>query len=545
MSMIIGCQHCSNCGNAFDDTSGRRSSTSIATATTTAEKKQGETEGPFRTPIASRACGHVICLECALNVHLLEEAKSEQGSPTSLPWMDCPLCRAPFSFNADTLSGEHAAAAAHHTLHSQRPPPPPAEHHTSHHQHAAPPHHYNTPPPPPPPSTPYGYGSSYPHHPGVYVSPASHSPYHHHRPHPGPYAYPSSSWQHRDYSPLPVRGEPTLTANNSWSTHSDFHPPARSGYDPSDCREATHSGNMSDSSTSSPRRYPSSEPSTPSSLPRKRLRAPMRSKTPMPQATFGATTTPTRPEASPPAASASLLPHGGLPSLSASSSKEKHWLVCRICSRPVQVTCQRLLSGPPPDHESLWPQVRLGKRLAAALRQHNQQFHPDWFMWNVKGRAAMATCFPTDVDDETAVAQTALLKALEAAFEHLPHVSGEDEYESKSVFVSRSLRRIGFAYAYISYTSSEWTKWQQWKKDSYSRVQIQAKARQLLEVYEANLHEAIDKQWEQISAFSHQDKIDLYQNIFVLPQTIFECLHYGRLPMQYGDITDITADSSC
>lgn len=166
-------------------------------------------------------------------------------------------------------------------------------------------------------------------------------------------------------------------------------------------------------------------------------------------------------------------------------------------------------------------------------------------MWNVKGRAAMATSMTDDVDDEISVAQTALLKALEASFEHLPHIAGEDEYESKGVFLARALRRIGFAYAYISYTSSEWTKWQQWKKDSYSRVHIQAKARQLLDAYETNLKEALDKQWAQISAFSHQQKIDLYQNIFVLPQTIFECLNYGRLPMQYGDISDITADSAC
>ena len=158
-------------------------------------------------------------------------------------------------------------------------------------------------------------------------------------------------------------------------------------------------------------------------------------------------------------------------------------------------------------------------------------------MWNVKGRAAMTCSNSADMDDDDAVAQTALVKALEASFEHLPHIPQVDEYNSKEEFVSRTLRRIGYAYAYISYTSSEWTKWQQWKKDSYSRVQIQAKARQLLDKYEINLKDAIDDQWVEITALDHQEKLDLFQNIFVLPQCIFECLNNGRLPVRYGDIT--------
>ena len=148
------------------------------------------------------------------------------------------------------------------------------------------------------------------------------------------------------------------------------------------------------------------------------------------------------------------------------------------------------------------------------------------------------TCSTTeDMEDDDAVAQTALVKALEASFEHLPHIAGVDDYETKSAFLSRTLRRLGFAYAYISYTSSEWTKWQQWKKDAYSRVQIQAKARQLLDRYECNVKEAIDDQWAEISSLEHQDKLDLYQNIFVLPQCIFECLNHGRFPVRYGDVS--------
>jgi hypothetical protein len=104
--------------------------------------------------------------------------------------------------------------------------------------------------------------------------------------------------------------------------------------------------------------------------------------------------------------------------------------------------------------------------------------------------------------------------------------------------MSRTLRRIGYAYAYISYTSSEWTKWQQWNKNGYSRVQIQAKARQLLEKYEDHLREAIENQWPQINSWTHQEKLDLFQNMFVLPQCIFECLNHKRLPMRYGEVTD-------
>jgi len=429
-------------------------------------------EPPDRTPITSKTCGHTICRWCCLNVSLQEEAKSENGLRTSLPWMNCPVCHYSFAFNADQLGDDATApqSSAHH----------------AHMQYS--------------PTTPYYAGSAS----TAYVTPARES-------------YPSRSgysWQTMDYSPLPLRH----AAVPESSIPRDFHPPPPyPGLSPPDIRP---------SAPIAPRYSPVPTTSHMQSPVRKRLRVPISRNI---QANKVTSTPREQPEDQ-----ESTVTSRSAPSPTVSSSKQ--WLTCRVCHKPVVVTCQRLLSGPPPDHEELWPQVRLGKRLAAALRQHNSQYHPDIFMWNVKGRSLM-TCAAEYMDDDEAVAQAALLKALEASFEHLPHVARVDDYESKSVFLSRTLRRIGFAYAYISYTSSEWTKWQQWKKDCYSRVEIQAKARQLMEKYEYNLKEAVDDQWPQISSLEHQEKLDLYQNIFVLPHCIFECLNHGRLPMHYSDVT--------
>lgn len=489
---MIGRDHCASCSVPLCDEK---------------EVYDRETEGGCRNPVVSKTCGHTLCLECVLNAQLLEEAKSEQGSPTSLPWINCPFCHASFAFSEDMLSVG--------TTHIPVPTRPPNVATTyaavSHARYPYPYkslHNPSTPPfytAPDPPRT-------------AHVSPA-HYPYVQQ-----PVAYRS---RQIDYSPLPVH-EPSLAR----SVHMDFHPPMHPGLVPPDIR-ASQSGAI-------PAWYESNIPLQPSfrsppvhcnppPLPRKRLRSPMPAKK----------ATPHIPTPTPEPSELTNLPETQPHQHGVHSSR--HWLVCRICTKPVQITCQRLLSGPPPDHETLWPQVSLGKRLAASLRHHNQQFHPEVFMWNVKGRAAMSSpC--VNMDDEDSVALTALLKALEAGFENLPHTAGVDQYETKYIFLSRILRRIGFAYAYISYTSSEWTKWQQWKKDSYSRVQIQAKARQLLQRYESNLKEALGNQWDEISTFSHQQKLDLFQNIFVLPQTIFACLEHERLPMCYDGIS--ASDSS-
>lgn len=436
---------------------------------------------PDRTPITSKTCGHTICRWCCLNVSLQEEAKNENGVRTSLPWLDCPVCHYSFAFNADQLGDD---AASPHSY-------------SAHHPHV----HYS-------PSTSY-----YAENAGTaYVTPVRES----YSPRTG------YSWQTMDYSPLPLRHADVPQP----SIPRDFYPPpppppppraSYRGLSPPDIRRpnAHVAQRFSPVPTSSGVQSPV----------KKRLRVPISRSI---QANKDRAVHREEPEDQ-----ESTVTSRSAPSPTESSSQ--HWLTCRVCHKPVVVTCQRLLSGPRPDHESLWPQVRLGKRLAASLRQHNLQHHPDIFMWNVKGRSLM-TCASEYMDDEEAVAQASLLKALEASFEQLPHVAGVDHYESKSAFLSRTLRRIGFAYAYISYTSSEWTKWQQWKKDCYSRVQIQAKARQLLEKYECNLKEAVDDQWQQISSLEHQEKLDLYQNIFVLPQCIFECLNQGRLTVQYSDM---------
>jgi hypothetical protein len=219
----------------------------------------------------------------------------------------------------------------------------------------------------------------------------------------------------------------------------------------------------------------------------------------------------------------------------------KPWLTCRVCGQAVAVACQKLVTGPSPDDERLWPQVRLGKRLAASLRQHNQLHHPAWFMWNVKGRSTTLLAQWTDgtrLDDAEAVAQVALGKALESAFEQLPHVPGVDTYGKKDIFQRRLLRRLGFAHAYLSYTSSEWTKWQQWKKERYSRTQIQAVARRLLERYESNLLAVLDQDWWRLADMSHQEQLDVFQNLFVVPQCIRAGLEEGRLLLGYGGEVD-------
>jgi hypothetical protein len=157
-------------------------------------------------------------------------------------------------------------------------------------------------------------------------------------------------------------------------------------------------------------------------------------------------------------------------------------------------------------------------------------------MWNVKGRTSLLTQLTAgddSLDDAEAVAQVALGKALESAFEHLPHVAGVDTYDSVDVFQRRLLRRLGFAHAYLSYTSSEWTKWQQWKKERYTRTQIQAMARRLLERYESTLLSTIEIEWWRLTTMSHQEQLDVFQNLFVVPQCIRAGLEEGILLLGY------------
>jgi hypothetical protein len=327
---------------------------------------------------------------------------------------------------------------------------------------------------------------------------------------------------HLQVSPLPSQ-HVAVALDASPSIHSGLVPPDID-------RMASHDDEWGLATTATCRQGSTSPPAT--SMPRKRARTP--------PTTAITKRRPVR-TAMP---SYRALPSGADPTTPPMPNYEhqhKPWLTCRVCGQAVAVACQKLVTGPSPDDERLWPQVRLGKRLAASLRQHNQLHHPAWFMWNVKGRSTTLLAQWTDgtsLDDAEAVAQVALGKALESAFEQLPHVPGVDTYGQKEVFQRRLLRRLGFAHAYLSYTSSEWTKWQQWKKERYSRTQIQAVARRLLERYESNLLAVLEQDWWRLADMSHQEQLDVFQNLFVVPQCIRAGLEEGRLLLGYGGEVD-------
>jgi hypothetical protein len=178
--------------------------------------------------------------------------------------------------------------------------------------------------------------------------------------------------------------------------------------------------------------------------------------------------------------------------------------VCRVCKQerfdPFDVPIQHTSETHP---ELVWPMAKSKSRRAnLAVLNHCFKVHPHWPLWNTL----------SDVQDRFPShprAVNVFHRALAVAAIASPHQLG-DTYTSSEDMNFRIAERIGLAEGYI--------KWGPWEFNKQISLQILASS--MLRDYGTSLKMAIRYNWEKIAALSHQDRIDLFNNVFAVPYCI-------------------------
>lgn len=151
-------------------------------------------------------------------------------------------------------------------------------------------------------------------------------------------------------------------------------------------------------------------------------------------------------------------------------------------------------------------------RAINAVLDHCLKVHPYWPLWNA---------LPNDVQDgfpTTPRGVNVLHRALAVAANALPHQIG-DTYGSSDELSFKVAQRIGLAEGYV--------KWGPWEFNDQRALQILASA--MLQDYGTSLKMAIRYNWEKISTLPHQDRVDLFNNVFLVPYCINTLRENGDL----------------
>jgi len=161
------------------------------------------------------------------------------------------------------------------------------------------------------------------------------------------------------------------------------------------------------------------------------------------------------------------------------------------------------------------PETRL---LADIVHNHCRHHHPHWPLWNVLTPMGMDTPTPMNV----------FHRALAASATALPHKMG-DTYESVHELCYRVGHRLGLAKGWIW-----WSPWQDCGKKSSGNFHALCAASKpaattLLVDYERRLIGAVCESWSTIQTLSHQERVDIYNNFFVIPYCIESLRLKGNL----------------
>ena len=187
--------------------------------------------------------------------------------------------------------------------------------------------------------------------------------------------------------------------------------------------------------------------------------------------------------------------------------------LCRVCKMtrfnawdvpdfPITVATAASSTSGDTHPELVWSMSKSKSswRAINAVLDHCLKAHPHWPLWNA---------LPSEVQDGFPSAPrgvNVLHRALAVAANVLPHQIG-DTYESSDELNFRVAQRIGLAEGYI--------QWGSWEFNDQRSLQILASA--MLRDYGTSLKMAIRYNWEKISTMPHQDRIDLFNNVFLVP----------------------------
>jgi hypothetical protein len=148
-------------------------------------------------------------------------------------------------------------------------------------------------------------------------------------------------------------------------------------------------------------------------------------------------------------------------------------------------------------------------RAINVVLDHCLRAHAHWPLWNTL--SSVQDSFPSPPRGVNV-----LHRALSVAANALPHKIG-DSYASSDEFNFRVAHRIGLAEGYV--------KWGPWEYSDQRALQILASS--MLHDYGTSLKMAISYNWEKISSLSHQDRVDLFNNIFLVPFCIDQLRENG------------------
>jgi hypothetical protein len=187
--------------------------------------------------------------------------------------------------------------------------------------------------------------------------------------------------------------------------------------------------------------------------------------------------------------------------------------------------CLTSLAGMKPSTDTLQPHPEFfwtelsSKRHA---RGHAARCHPQWAVWNATPTQNRE--IPSDIDDAIFV----LYWALDTAAHQLPHEIGH-QYDTLNGLVTIINQRIGIAIAYASGGKLLWGgKWWERYAEQYSnrsesdagRKTVGLAAKTLVRKYGVSLVNAVTDLWDVNATLTHQAKVDLYCNPFLVPYCI-------------------------
>ena len=184
---------------------------------------------------------------------------------------------------------------------------------------------------------------------------------------------------------------------------------------------------------------------------------------------------------------------------------------CRVCKvarfSPADVP-ERYAADTNP--ELVWSHTKAKSYIAVnAVLEHCLEKHPHWPVWNTLSN--LQHSFPS-----APRGVNVFHRALAMAANVSPHRLG-DTYNSIDEMNFRVAERIGRAKGYV--------EWGPWEFNNQRALQILASS--MLLDYGTIVKMSVCHKWDKISSMSHQERVDLFNNIFLVPYCIDQLREKG------------------
>jgi hypothetical protein len=195
---------------------------------------------------------------------------------------------------------------------------------------------------------------------------------------------------------------------------------------------------------------------------------------------------------------------------------------CRVCGKPVtwkETTVLLQDDATKTSHPEKYWNDDCDKQTISQARDHDKEHHAHWPLWNSIRK------WTKPIPDGVEVADFVFYQALEHAAKQIPHELHE-RYENVEAFTTVMNWRVGAAIHFASGGKMIWTgKW--WTgylkrinitgMDASKKVrkEIGAAATALVRHYGLTLSEVVRASWDKILPLTHQQKVDLYQDVFL------------------------------